>query len=92
MAIVTEGDPTTISLKLENDDYTVLVGSDLLTQTASRISELTSIKSNLAAIVTDTNVGPLYAKTVEASLNAAGIDTVLITVPAGEASKGMERL
>ena len=91
MAIVTEGDPTTISLKLENDDYTVLVGSDLLTQTASRISELTSIKSIKAAIVTDTNVGPLYAKTVEASLNAAGIDTVLITVPAGEASKGMER-
>lgn len=91
MASVTAGDPTTISLKLKNDEYTVLVGSDLLTQIASRISELTSIKSSKAAIVTDTNVGPLYAETAEASLNAAGIETVLITVPAGEASKSMEQ-
>ena len=92
MATVTDGDPATISLKLKNDDYTVLVGSDLLTQTASRISELTSIKSSKAAIVTDSNVGPLYAETVETSLNAAGIETVLITVPAGEASKSMEQV
>jgi 3-dehydroquinate synthase len=37
-------------------------------------------------------VGPLYAETVRTSLENAGIRTVLITVPAGEASKNMEQV
>ncbi len=90
MPTISEGNPTIISLKLKNDDYTVIVGSALLEQTATLIADRTGIRSRKAAIVTDSNVGPLYAAKVEAALNAAGIDTCLITVPAGEASKSME--
>lgn len=91
MPTITAGNPTTISLSLKNDDYTVLVGSGLLEKTADLISEKTTISSKKAALVTDSTVGPLYAATVEAALNEAGIETCLITVPAGEASKSMEQ-
>ncbi|MBP6785103.1 MAG: 3-dehydroquinate synthase [Verrucomicrobiales bacterium] len=89
---VTEGNPATISLVLENDQYTVLVGSDLIGRTAHYIASHTSIRSRVAAIVTDSTVGPLYARAVIDSLESAGIRTCLITVPAGEASKSMEQV
>lgn len=92
MPTISEGNPTIISLQLKNDDYTVIVGSGLLEQTATLIEERTAIRSRKAAIVTDSNVGPLYAAKVEATLKAAGIDTCLVTVPAGEASKSMEQV
>lgn len=92
MPTISEGNPTIISLQLKNDDYTVIVGSGLLEQTATLIEERTAIRSRKAAIVTDSNVGPLYAAKVEATLKAAGIDSCLVTVPAGEASKSMEQV
>jgi 3-dehydroquinate synthase len=39
------------------------------------------------AVITDTNVAPRYAAGVMSSLEAAGFEPSLITVPAGEASK-----
>lgn len=92
MPIVTQGNPVRISLSLANDRYTVLVGSGLISDTATLLSEHTGIRSRSAAIVTDSNVGPLYAATVANSLESAGIRTVLITVPAGESSKSMEQV
>lgn len=92
MPTVTEGNPVTISLRLANDRYTVLVGSGLLGQVASLVAAHSDILGKVAAVVTDSNVGPLYAATVTASLEAAGIRTVLVTVPAGEASKSMEHV
>lgn len=89
MPTVTEGNPTTISLSLENDHYTVLVGSGLIQKTAEFITSRSSIRSRAAAVVTDSTVGPLYAQPVIDSLESAGIRTCLITVPAGEASKSM---
>lgn len=92
MPTVTEGNPTTISLTLANDHYTVLVGSGMLAGTADLIAAHTGICSSTAAIVTDSTVGPLYAQTVIDSLTAAGIRSCLITVPAGEASKSMTQV
>jgi 3-dehydroquinate synthase len=92
MPTVTQGNPSTVSLSLANDDYVVLAGSGLLEQTASLISLHTKIRSRVAAVVTDSNVGPRYAKTVVDSLEASGIRTCLIEVPAGEASKSMEKV
>lgn len=92
MPTVTEGNPVRISLSLANDYYTVLVGSGLIGDAAKLISEYSGIRGRGAAIVTDSNVGPLYAATIAASLEGAGIKTVLITVPAGEASKSMEQV
>lgn len=92
MPTITAGNPTTISLQLKNDEYTVLVGTGLLDDSARLIAAHTSIRSRKAAIVTDSNVGPLYAATVARALQEAGIETCLITVPAGEASKSMEQV
>jgi 3-dehydroquinate synthase len=92
MPTVTEGNPTTISLTLANDRYTVLVGSGMLAATAHLLAAHTGIRSHTAAIVTDSTVGPLYAQTVIDSLTAAGIRSCLITVPAGEASKSMTQV
>ncbi len=92
MPTITEGDPTTISLQLDHDNYAVLVGSELLDRTAEWIQSHTSIRSKRAVIVTDSNVGPLYEAKVRASLEEAGIKTSVISVPAGEASKAMEQI
>ena len=92
MPTLTEGNPVSISLRLAHDHYTVLVGEGLLVETASLIARHSGIRGKVAAIVTDSNVGPLYADTVRTSLENAGIRTVLITVPAGEASKSMEQV
>lgn len=92
MPTVTQGNPSTISLRLANDEYVVLVGTGLLAKTASFITDHSGIRSRVAAVVTDSNVGPLYARTVVASLEASGIRTTLIEVPAGEASKSMEQV
>lgn len=92
MPTVTEGNPTTISLRLKQDQYTVLVGSDLLNETAALVRTHTGIKSQRAVIVTDSNVGPLYAEAVRESLESAGVEVSTITVPAGEASKSMEQV
>ncbi len=70
--------------------YTVQVGRGLLAGLGAEVSrKLPGIK---VAVVTDSTVGPLYAETVLESLRAAGKQPVLITVPAGEASKSLSNV
>ena len=92
MPTLTEGNPVAISLRLANDEYTVLVGSRLIPRLAEYVGSRSGIHAHSAAIVTDSNVAPLYADAVKSSLERAGIRTVLIVVPAGEASKSMEQV
>ncbi len=61
------------------------VGRGLLAGIGAVVAE--KLKGTKVAVVTDSNVGPLYAQTVLDSLQAAGKQPVLITVPAGESSK-----
>lgn len=65
--------------------YRVHVGTRLLEQVGPIARPLVS--GRRAAIITDSNVGPLYAPIVEASLKEAGFSTVTFTFPAGEAHK-----
>lgn len=92
MAQISEGSPTAISLHLAHDDYTVLVGTDLLPRTADLTQQYTSLRPKSAALVSDSTVAPLYADRVSASLEAAGMRVTRIVVPAGEASKSMEQV
>ncbi len=78
-------------LSLANDNYEVLVGTDLVGQAGALINQAGHF-GRRAALVTDSNVGPLYADTVQQSLEAIGIEVIRITVPAGEASKSMEQV
>lgn len=77
-----------VAVNLGSRSYKVQVGSGLLATLGLQISQkLGSRKST--AVITDSNVGPLYAETVLESLRQAGQKAHLITVQAGEASKSL---
>lgn len=63
------------------------VGRGLLAGIGAVVAE--KLPGTKVAVITDSNVGPLYASTVMNSLQAAGKQPVLITVPAGESSKSL---
>lgn len=68
--------------------YIVQVGRDLLKTLGTEVNKKMPDRTK-CAVVTDSNVGPLYAEKVLESLRAAGKEPSLITVPAGEASKSL---
>ena len=65
--------------------YQVLIGSGLLT----RLGELAAnvLKPGSAAIISDSNVFPLYGKQARDSLENAGFHVIEYIFPAGESSK-----
>jgi 3-dehydroquinate synthase len=67
--------------------YDVVVGSRLLAQTGTLVSQ--KLQGPSCAIVSDANVAGLFAERVNDSLANAGFRPTLITVPAGEKSKTM---
>ena len=69
-------------------NYDVLISSGLLPQLGSKARELTKAKK--AAIISETNVWPLYGKTAEKSLLDAGFEVIHFVFPAGEESKSCE--
>lgn len=65
--------------------YDILIERGLLKNCGEKIKSVVSAKK--AAIISDTNVAPLYLETVEKSVNEAGIETVSYVFEAGESSK-----
>ncbi len=78
-----------VYVELRERRYPIAVGRGQIEQLGEwwRQTEL----GRRALVVTDTNVGPLYGPTVRAQLEAIGVATTVATVPAGEASKTIER-
>lgn len=86
----TPGDVRTVHVGAESRSYDVSVGSGVLDGLGD-----VAAKSGVsrACLVTETNVGPLYADRAEASLLRAGIDVAeRIVFPAGEQSKTLATL
>jgi 3-dehydroquinate synthase len=79
----------TISVALGAREYPIWVGEGLLAQAGKLLASYLSAR---VVIVSDSNVAPLYASALEASLQAEGIHTTSLTVPAGEASKSFAQL
>jgi len=75
----------TVPVELGSRSYQITIGRDLL----GRVGDMTSAVARGASayIVTDSNVGPLYADTVSGSLADAGYATAVATFPAGEPNK-----
>jgi 3-dehydroquinate synthase len=69
--------------------YRVLIGPDLLATVGGAIKE--KLPPSRCAIISDTNVAPLFAEKIQKSLAAAGFEPALIAVPAGEQSKTLEQ-
>jgi 3-dehydroquinate synthase len=83
---------TTVPVALGDRAYDIVVGRGLLAGAGQRIAAL-GAKS--AAVVTDGNVGPLYADALSKSLTGHGVRTEIVAVSPGEGSKsyaGLEHL
>ncbi len=79
-----------VPVSLTGRPYESIVGSGILSQTGELARDVLSPSS--CAVITDSNVGPLYAETVTGSLQGSGFAPVVITVAAGEASKALGRV
>ncbi len=69
--------------------YDVVVEHGLLAQAGTRIAPFARGRT---VIVSDETVAALHGPTLKASLEAAGVRTDMVTVPAGEASKSFAEL
>lgn len=65
--------------------YEVKIGSGLLSALGTEASAIT--KKGIAAIVSDSNVWPLYGAMAQKSLEIAGFTVIYYVFPAGESSK-----
>ncbi|MEG2622522.1 MAG: 3-dehydroquinate synthase [Clostridia bacterium] len=76
-----------VRVALEQNSYDLLLGRGGLTDAGAAI--LRATRARRALLLTDSNVGPLYAPCVESSLARSGIASTRLTLPAGEASKSL---
>jgi 3-dehydroquinate synthase len=78
-----------ITVELGPRSYAIRIGVGVLDQIGDALRTLCPAPT--AAVITDENVGPLYADRVLASLRQAGFKTHGVTVPAGDASKSLHQ-
>ncbi len=76
-------------VRLGERSYPIYLGPDLISSLGSLFRFHRMPKS--AVIITDSNVAPLYLKSVARSLGRSGIMVHSITIPAGEAEKNLRR-
>ncbi|MFP7571648.1 3-dehydroquinate synthase [Marivita sp. S2033] len=76
----------TVHVPLDTRAYDVRIGADLLARAGAEIAPF--LARRRVAIVTDAHVGDLHLATVTRALADEGIESVSLTLPAGEATKG----
>ena len=69
--------------------YDVVVGRGLLAEAGARIAP---IARGRTVVVSDETVAAIHGAALQASLNAAGVRSEIVAVPAGEASKSFAEL
>ena len=80
----------TVRVGLGERSYDVVIGLHLIDQAGVRIRPL--LGRARTAVVADETVAALHGDRLQAALAGAGIESHLITVPSGEASKSFDRL
>ena len=81
----------TLTVALPGRDYDILIERGLLSR-AGELCKAALPRARKLAVVTDTNVGPLYTNKVKASLEQAGFAVQVTTLPAGEQTKCVDNL
>ena len=81
----------TLTVALPGREYEIAIQRGLLSQAGEWIRAVLP-RARRLAVVTDTNVGPLYYNKVKAGLERAGFEPGLFPVPAGEKSKNAAQL
>jgi 3-dehydroquinate synthetase len=79
----------TVDVALNERSYAIHIGEGLL---AGAENLLPALVAPRVAIVTDSNVGPLYLARVTQGLQRAGVSVIEIVIPAGESSKDWNTL
>lgn len=74
-----------LQVGLGKNSYTIVIENGLRHRLPEEIKKIYS--GSKIAIITDNNVGMYYGSQLESGLQAAGYETVLITLPAGEQTK-----
>jgi 3-dehydroquinate synthase len=80
----------TVRVALGDRSYDIHIGAGLLDRADDLLKPLGF--GNTGVIITDSNVGPLYAARLQAALARGGMETVVLTVPAGEVSKAFRQV
>jgi 3-dehydroquinate synthase len=80
---------TAIHVRAALSAYDVVVGAGLLNETGARVRDV--MQAQRCAVISDTNVAPLFADRVRQSLTAVSFQPTLIMIPAGEKSKTFEQ-
>lgn len=80
-----------LNIPLPERAYDILIERGSLDQVGAECRKVLP-KAQKIAMVTDSNVAPLYAQRTEQSLNKAGFQVKTIVVPAGESSKSLAML
>ncbi|MDF1801686.1 3-dehydroquinate synthase [Thalassovita sp.] len=75
----------TVHVGLEGREYDIHIGPGLLARSGGLIAPL--LRRPRVAIVTDENVAALHLDTLKNGLQAAGIESVSLVLPAGESTK-----
>ncbi|MFH1417182.1 MAG: 3-dehydroquinate synthase [Planctomycetota bacterium] len=78
-------DTASVVVGLPGRAYPINIGSGLLAGAGACLRGRSSAQR--VTVVTDSNVGPLYAEKLSTSLEQAGFQCHVLTVPAGDASK-----
>nr|HMN86370.1 iron-containing alcohol dehydrogenase [Bauldia sp.] len=82
--------PTTVTVDLGARSYDILIGRNVIDTAGAEIAR--RLPGARVAVVTDQTVADLHLRALVASLAAAGIDHVAVTVKPGEASKSFATL
>ena len=80
-----------VHVELGSKSYDIVIDRGLLPHVGSRIKTLLP-KAEKVAVITDSNVGPLYASLLRESLENAGFSVAMLVFTAGEASKNLQTL
>jgi 3-dehydroquinate synthase len=76
-----------VQVRLGKRGYDIQIGVGLLAKLAARCASLGLGKR--CAVISDSKVAPLFAKSIQQSLSRSGFESLLVTVPAGERAKSL---
>ena len=79
-----------LMVRLLERSYPICVEKGALERAGALVREYA--RDGKCVVVTDTNVGPLYLARTENALRSAGLNCASLTLPAGEATKCLEKL
>src|SRR5438874_12651360 len=77
-----------VKVPLDQRSYIIKIGTAVLAELGQECAALGLGKR--CAIITDAKVGPRYDKKAKLTLQRAGFEPLLVTVPSGETSKSLK--